>query len=97
VPDTSRPRGAGERDEDLRLLAITRLRSKRDLAVHVVGYLAVNGFLVLVWAMTGMPFFWPIFPIVFWGIGLGAHTWDVFGPQDFSEKRIQREIDRMRD
>ncbi len=87
---------ARERDEELRLLAITQLRNKRDFAVHVVGYLAVNGFLVLVWVMTGMPFFWPIFPIVFWGVGLGAHAWHVFGHHDFSEERIQREIDRMR-
>jgi hypothetical protein len=84
-------------DEDLRTLAIARLRSKRDFGVHVMVYLAVNGCLVAVWALTGMPFFWPIFPIVFWGIGLAAHAWDVFGPKDFSEKRIQREIDRMRE
>src|SRR5664279_6419847 len=32
----------------------------------------VNGFLVVIWAMTGAGFFWPVFPIVGWGIGVAA-------------------------
>ena len=85
------------RDEYLRRRAVARLRNKRDFVVHLVIYLAVNGFLVLVWAITGTPFFWPIFPVVFWGVGIGAHAWDVVGDHEFGEKRIRREIDRMRE
>src|SRR5689334_14432715 len=86
----------GADDEDLRRLALARLRDRRDLRGHVLVYLAVNGTFVLVWAVTGMPFFWPVFPIVFWGVGLTARAWDAYGHRDVSEKRIRREANRVR-
>ncbi len=55
----------------------------------------VNGFLVIIWAITGASFFWPVFPIAGWGIGLAFHAWDVYRRQEFSEEQIQREIRRL--
>ena len=56
-------------------------------------YLLVNGFIVVIWAMTGSPgFFWPIFPIVGWGIGLALNAWDVYSKDAFTEDQIDREI-----
>lgn len=36
-------------------------------------YLAVNAMLVVIWAATGAGYFWPIWPILGWGIGLLAN------------------------
>jgi 2TM domain len=55
----------------------------------------VNGFLVIIWAITDASFFWPVFPIAGWGIGLTFHAWDVYRRQEFSEDQIQREIQRL--
>ena len=48
-----------------------------------------------VWAFTGAGFFWPVFPIVGWGIGVAVNAWEAFGPDPVTEERIRREIDRM--
>lgn len=40
---------------------------------HVTVYLAVNALLVLIWAATGAGYFWPVWPIAGWGIGLVFH------------------------
>jgi 2TM domain len=83
-------------DDALREAAVTRLRKKRDFGMHALIYLLVNGFLVVIWAVTGGDFFWPIFPIAGWGIGLAANAWDVYGRRPISEAEISREMDRLR-
>ncbi|HZO60975.1 MAG TPA: 2TM domain-containing protein [Solirubrobacterales bacterium] len=83
-------------DDPLREQAVTRLKKKRDFATHAVVYVLVNAFLVAIWAVTGADFFWPIFPILGWGIGLGANAWDVYGRKPISEGEIQQEMSRLR-
>jgi hypothetical protein len=46
--------------------------------------------------ITGANFFWPIFPILGWGIGLAFHARDVYWGDTFSEQRIRREMQRMK-
>jgi 2TM domain len=83
-------------DDALREAAVTRLRKKRDFGMHALIYLLVNAFLVVIWAVTGSDFFWPIFPIAGWGIGLAANAWDVYGRRPISESEIRREMERLR-
>jgi 2TM domain len=84
------------RDEVLRERAIKRLKKRRDFAGHLLIYFLVNAFLVVIWAMTNIHgFFWPVFPIVGWGIGVFMNAWDVFHDEDFDEERIHREIERI--
>jgi hypothetical protein len=42
---------------------------------HVTTYMAVNMFLIMIWLSTSGTgsFFWPMFPIGGWGIGVAAH------------------------
>jgi fatty acid desaturase len=40
---------------------------------HLPIYLIVNAGLVMVWLFSGEGFPWPLFPIVFWGMGVFAH------------------------
>ena len=83
-------------DEGLRDRAIRRLKKKRDLQAHVVVYLLVNGFLVVIWAVTGSGFFWPIFPMVGWGIGVLMNAWDVYRNDEPDEEHIRREMEALR-
>lgn len=84
-------------DQELRKLAVARLKKKRDFLTHVVTYLVVNVLLLVIWALTGAGFFWPGFVIVGWGIGLAANAWDVYGRKPITEDEIQRETERLRD
>ena len=84
-----------DRDVTVRDRAIKRLKKRRDFYTHLLVFTLVNGFVVGIWAMTGHGFFWPIFPIVFWGIGLVMNAWEAFRDEDFSEERIQHEMGRL--
>ena len=41
---------------------------------HLTLYLLVNVLLIGIWAASGAGYFWPIWPILGWGIGLAAHA-----------------------
>ena len=84
-------------DTELREHAIKHLKKKRDFWGHLLIYTMVNAFFVAVWAVTTPDgFFWPIFPIVGWGIGVVANAWDAFRSDDFSETQVRREMQRLR-
>jgi hypothetical protein len=83
-------------EEDLREQAIAQLKKKRDFRSHVFIYVAVNAVLVVIWAVVGGGFFWPIFPILGWGIGVAANAWDVYGREPIGEDEIRREAERLR-
>ena len=72
-----------------------RLEARRGLQAHVLAYVLVNTLLVVVWALTGAPFFWPVLPLLGWGIGLAFHVWGYLNPEP-SEERIRAEMDRLR-
>jgi class 3 adenylate cyclase len=42
--------------------------------MHFAVYLVVNVMLIGIWAAAGAGYFWPIWPILGWGIGLGCHA-----------------------
>jgi hypothetical protein len=84
------------RDTELRERALKRLKKRRDFHGHLLVYTLVNAFLVVIWAVTTPGgFFWPIFPLVGWGIGVVMNAWDVYFAQDFTEEDIHREIEHM--
>jgi hypothetical protein len=87
---------APDTEASLRERAVARLKKKRDFHAHLLIYFLVNVFLVVIWAVTDVGgFFWPIFLIVGWGIGVVMNAWDVYLKEDISEDAIQREIRRL--
>lgn len=82
-------------EEELRNEAVASLEAKREFKGHLLAYVLVNTLLIIIWAMTGAGFFWPIFPLLGWGIGMMFHAWDVYGSRP-SEDEIRREMDRLR-
>jgi hypothetical protein len=79
--------------EGERQRAVRRIQAKRAFWVHFAIYLAVNALLVLIWAMTSAESFWPVWPMLGWGIGVVAHAVRVyFGPSEISEAQIDREL-----
>jgi hypothetical protein len=89
------PSGTGPGVDPVRAQALRRLKKKRDLAAHVLVFTLVNGFFVIIWAFTSSGFFWPVFPIAGWGIGLIMNAWDVWRGDDFSDAEVAREIARL--
>ena len=79
---------------DERELARRRVQAKRDFGSHLVAYIVINAFLVAVWAVTGAGYFWPIWVICGWGIGLALHAWDVFFRRPVTDADIDAELNR---
>jgi hypothetical protein len=95
---TYQPTGVTPEDDraELRQLALQQLKKKRDLQAHLLAYVLVNLLLNAVYLLT-MPggFYWPMIPLLGWGIGVAFHIWDVYAPETPREERIQREMDRI--
>lgn len=91
--------GTGPRVErteaELRDEAVQRIKAKRGLQAHLLAYVLVNTFLTMIWATNHGGFFWPVFPIFGWGIGLAFNAWDVYAPGT-TEQRVQAEMRRIR-
>ena len=85
----------GAEGDGLRERALSRLKKKRDFHIHLLIFVMVNAFLVTIWAMTGSGFFWPIFPMVGWGIGLVANAWDAYGRDVPTESQIEHEMEKL--
>lgn len=86
-----------DRSTELRERAVRRLKKKRDLRGHLLVYVLVNTFLVVIWAMTSGTdgFFWPVFVMLGWGIGVVANIYDVYFAEEFGEEDIQREMQHL--
>ena len=92
-PPTSHQTPADE--AQLRERALKHLKAKRDLKGHVLAYVTVNLLLVAIWFTTGSGFFWPIFIILGWGIGLAFNIYDVLSPEPGPDE-VHAEMERMR-
>lgn len=81
---------------DVREAALRRLKKRRDFATHLVSYVIINAVLVVVWYLSGRGYFWPMWVMIGWGIGLAFNAYDVYLRREITETDIQREIDRQR-
>ena len=54
---------------------------RRGFAVHVGVYVAINTVLVAAWALGGGGFFWPVFLMTAWGVGVLVNGYMAFRPR----------------
>jgi hypothetical protein len=81
--------------KDVRTVARKRLEERRGFVPHVILYIVINAGLVFVWTTTAPDaFFWPVFPILFWGAGVVMHAWSAFFSKPITEADIDREARR---
>jgi hypothetical protein len=71
-----------------------QLQERRDFGSHVVAYVVINAFLIVVWAITGAGYFWPAWVLAGWGAGLVLHAWEVFVRRPITEADIDAELRR---
>ncbi len=80
--------------DERRAAAFERLQNRRSFVGHVAVYVVVNTMLVVVWAASGAGYFWPIWPIVGWGVGLALNAWSIYGRKPITEEDIRKEAER---
>lgn len=91
-------------DDEIREMAKARV----GFRMHAFTYAAVNLLLIAAWWMstdsvrvqmgdmsvTERASFWPLWPILGWGIGLAFHAWSVFGA---GKDAVTREEAKLRE
>lgn len=78
--------------KDERLWKLARMRAQ--FKNSFITYLIVNTALVLFWYFGSGPksFFWPIFPIAFWGLGVGINYYYAYIDKG---DRVQKEYEKL--
>lgn len=75
-----------------------RMEARAELVQHVGWYFGVNLMLVFIWWITGSSFFWPMFPIFFWGLGVAGQGFEYYnkfgGGAQRREALIEEEVQR---
>ena len=79
--------------KDRRRAEARRAAAQRALREHIRTYLMVMGLLVAIWALTGMGYFWPVWPALGWGIGVACHAAST--PRRRGDKRAPNAIARV--
>jgi hypothetical protein len=89
-------------DAALRELAIARIKKRRDFKAHLLIFSLVNGVIWAVWLVIGLTsgggnwWPWPIFPTLFWGIGLAMNAWDAYLRRPITETDVEAELAELR-
>jgi uncharacterized membrane protein len=85
-------------EEEIREIATKRVRAKRGFYSHLIAYIIVNLMLVAIWYFTGAGYFWPMWVILFWGIGLIFNAVAAFSKHDISweTKAIEKEVEKIK-
>ena len=71
-----------------------RVTDRREFGSHLVVYVVVNAFLVGVWAITGAGYFWPVWVLAPWAVGLVLHAWDTFIRRPVTDADVEAELRR---
>jgi hypothetical protein len=80
---------------DARALAIQRLKMKQDFKGMLAGGVFAVVIVVVIWAIGGGGYFWPVWVMLAVAIGIVAQGWKAYGPANrITEDDVQREMRR---
>jgi hypothetical protein len=89
-------------NDNLRKLAEERADAKIKFYKSFIVYAIVNAFLAIINAIFTPDFWWVLFPVIFWGIGVFVKFLKAFVINDrfdtvsYREEKIQEEMERLR-
>lgn len=80
--------------QDLYQHAKSRVKKKRRFFSHVTTWVVMSVFFILL-NLSTTDYFWAIFPILGWGIGVAFHGIQVFS-SEWEDEEIEREYERLK-
>ena len=79
-----------------RQLAIQRLKLKQDFKGILGGGVAAAVLAVVIWAIGGESYFWPVWVMLLAAIPIAVAGWKAYGPPNrITEDDVQREMSRV--
>jgi hypothetical protein len=68
--------------------AVSTRAGARRVRGHTAAYVSVSLMMIAIWAATGTGYFWPVWPILGWGIGIASRKRGCgFGPRGLRQQR----------
>jgi hypothetical protein len=85
-------------EDDLHRLAARRADMRLAFRSHLMAYVVVNGGLTAIYIATSFGhYFWPVWPMLGWGIGLAAHAAAVYmDGEGIRDRMIAEELEKLR-
>ncbi|MEL6390425.1 MAG: 2TM domain-containing protein [Bacteroidota bacterium] len=81
-------------EQQLYLRAKERVRKRRKFYSHAMSWVVMSVFFILLNLATS-DFFWAIFPILGWGLGVAFHAISIFS-YEWEDTEVDREYERLR-
>ncbi len=83
------------------LKAKKRVKKVKEFYIHLIIYICVNSFLIIVNLLNSSSGYWFIFPLLGWGIGLLSHAAGTFNfipflNRDWENRKIKQYMDEER-
>jgi hypothetical protein len=87
-------------EEEIRKIAKDRVQARKGFYSHLTVYILVNLMLIAIWWFTdsGNRYFWPMWVMLFWGIGIIFNAVRVFSRHDTvkENREIEKEIEKIK-
>jgi hypothetical protein len=74
------------------LTTATQIQRWRDFLSNCVAYAVFNAAFIVTWATTGRGFFWPMFPLIGWAIGLSLQHFSVVLLGQITDADVRRKL-----
>lgn len=74
------------------LQTATQIQRWRDFGSHAFAYVTVNIVFIVLWAIRGNGFFWPMYPLLGWGLGLSAQHFNVVIRGQITDEDVRRRL-----
>ena len=66
----------------------------RDFGSQVLAYGIGNVVFIVIWAIQGRGFFWPMYPLLVWGLGLSVQHFTVVIRGQITDEEVRRSLSR---
>jgi hypothetical protein len=76
-----------------------RVSEIKEFYQHLATYVVINAVLVVINLLTSPQYFWFVWPLLGWGIGVALHALSVFGGvwgKDWEERKINEIMSKDR-
>ena len=74
--------------------AALQIQRWRDFVSQVFAYAIGNIAFMVIWAAQGKGFFWPMYPLLVWGLGLSAQHFNVVIHGQITDEEVRRKLNR---
>jgi uncharacterized membrane protein YhaH (DUF805 family) len=83
--------------DDIREVARKRIKARRDFWYMIIVFVVIAAFCIGIWALTGMGYFWPMWPLFGFAIATIFTAISTFGPgsRPISDAHIDEEVRRL--